>query len=139
MFIERFRNSEMADDNNDIIDCKSLNVIGDILTSIESMCKSSLFDLASSHWVKFNTKMSSNDFRNVLSDHTRCKPASEIIQPDSPLPFDVGPLKEIMLNPNGVIINSEQKKTFSCYFVKFVFPRLKKKFQRFPSGLLSKL
>jgi hypothetical protein len=49
--------------------CESLNSIENILTSIESMFKPSLLDLANSHGVKCNTKMSSEELKNVLSDH----------------------------------------------------------------------
>jgi hypothetical protein len=71
MFVASQRNSdsEMLDDHTKDVDRKSLDLIEDILTSIEMMSKSSLSDLANSHGVKFNTKMSSNDFKNVLSDH----------------------------------------------------------------------
>jgi hypothetical protein len=53
-------------------DCESLNSIENILTSIESMFKPSLLDLAYSHGVKCNTRMSSEELKNVLSDHL-CK------------------------------------------------------------------
>jgi len=53
-------------------DCESLNLIENILTSIENMFKPSLFDLANSHGVKFNSKMSSEELKNILSDHL-CK------------------------------------------------------------------
>jgi galactitol-specific phosphotransferase system IIB component len=47
----------------------SLNSIESILTSVESMFKPSLIDLAKSHGVKIHKKMSSEELKNVISDH----------------------------------------------------------------------
>ena len=53
-------------------DCEYLNSIENILTSIENMFKPSLLDLANSHGVKFNSTMSSEELKNIISDHL-CK------------------------------------------------------------------
>ena len=54
------------------IDCNSLNSIEEILTSIESMSKPALSNLAISHRVHLVAKMSLDDLKDVLSDHL-CK------------------------------------------------------------------
>jgi hypothetical protein len=53
-------------------DCETLGSIEKILTSIEDMFKPSLLDLANSHEVDFNSKMSSEELKIILSDHL-CK------------------------------------------------------------------
>ena len=55
-------------------DCENLNPIENILTSIENMFKPSLLDLANSHGVNLNSHMSSEELKNILSDHL-CKGA----------------------------------------------------------------
>ena len=54
------------------VDCDLSDSIKSILTAIESMSKPSLIDLANSHGVQLNLKMSSEELKNVLSDHL-CK------------------------------------------------------------------
>jgi hypothetical protein len=64
----------LSHSNDTDIDHKSLNLnsVENILTSIESMYKPSLLDLANLHGVKPLTKMSADDLKNMLSDHL-CK------------------------------------------------------------------
>ena len=50
-------------------DCVTLNPIENVLTSIENMFKPSLLELANFHGVKFKKKMSSEELKNVSSDH----------------------------------------------------------------------
>jgi hypothetical protein len=53
-------------------DCETLGSIENIFTSVEDMFKPFLLDSAISHGVDFNSKMSSEELKIILSDHL-CK------------------------------------------------------------------